>query len=210
MLPPASRLDGEGRRRFVGEGVVLVGCLVVVSWRGCCFVDVVRGFDSDPLLCWPMRYLRGRLERYCSAYKRALPPVPDIADGGHTEPDARPTEFYHCHAVYSTPAPSISLACYIYMKTSISKNVAQEKTKMRPKHHRRQLGKRRRSAPFWDTAREETPSSLGKRQRPVPCFGELTVLPPRTVPAQARARPCDAARSFDGMRALSLQMAKRI
>lgn len=53
MLPPAYRLLQFLTARFVGEGVVSVGCLVVVSWRGCCFVDVVRGFDLDPLLCWP-------------------------------------------------------------------------------------------------------------------------------------------------------------
>lgn len=82
VLPPASGLLlflTVGCRRFVGGGVVSVGCLVVVSWRGCCFVDVVRGFDFDPLLCWLMRYLRRRLERFSSAYKRALPLVPDIA-----------------------------------------------------------------------------------------------------------------------------------
>lgn len=41
----------SSRRRgvsWVRWGVVSVGCLVVVSWRGCCFVDVVRGFDFRP------------------------------------------------------------------------------------------------------------------------------------------------------------------
>lgn len=87
LLLPASRpLQCWTERGVVGSlgrgrGVVSVGGLVVVSWRGCCFVDVVRGFDFRPPAVLAHEIFTGRLERFSSAYKRALPPVPDIACG---------------------------------------------------------------------------------------------------------------------------------
>lgn len=125
-----------------------------MSWRGCCFVDVVRGFDFRPPAVLAHEIFTGRLERFSSAYKRALPPVLDIANDiihtymYHSEPDA--SEAYGIPPLYSYAFALLSdwplwPACYIYTKTSIS---TLRRKWMAPKAIIiNQLGKRRRSPP---------------------------------------------------------------
>lgn len=141
--------------------VVSVGGLVVVSWRGCCFVDVVRGFDFRPPAVLAHEIFTGRLERFSSAYKRALPPVPDIAYGivrthrtciVRCRMRARSTEFLHCISMrslsYPTGPPSAWLL-HIYEDIHFQTPSQMEGSEMAPKATIiNRLGKRRRSPPL--------------------------------------------------------------
>lgn len=99
LLGASAVLDERGR------GGVVSASLVVVSWRGCYFVDVVRGFDFDPLLCWPMRYLRRETREILFCVQTCTPARSRHACQihVHTEPDARLNEsIWNFNHLYTT------------------------------------------------------------------------------------------------------------